>query len=57
VAYYKDSGDERPPYPGEVYLVFVNADRVAYNSRWEKCDHRHDFLPIDHEDRFIRRWL
>lgn len=51
------TGDARNAYPGEVYLVFVNADRVAYNSRWEKCDPSDSKLPFDFQGRFIRRWL
>ena len=29
-AYHSD-GTERPAYPGQIYLVFVNEERVAYN--------------------------
>lgn len=56
-AFRKESGQEIPPYPDEVYLVFVDADRIAYNARWEKCDQDNPKLPEKHETRFIRRWL
>lgn len=51
------SGEKAPPYPGQVYLVFVNADRVAYNNRWDECDPRDPKQPIDYEERFTRRVL
>ncbi|MGC8561270.1 MAG: hypothetical protein ACP5O1_11400 [Phycisphaerae bacterium] len=55
-AFCKD-GSERPAYRGQVYLVFVNADRVAYNWRWEKGDENAPNLPIGYETRFKRRLL
>ena len=54
---YRTDGTECPPYPGQVYLVFVNRDGVAYNWRWEKADPTSPALPIDHEIRFKRRRL
>ncbi len=56
VAYHFD-GTERKPYPGQVYLVFVNTDRVAYNWRWEKADPNDCKLPQHHETRFKTRLL
>ena len=32
---YRMDGSQRSPYPGQVYLVFVNDEGVAYNWRWE----------------------
>ena len=55
-AYHSD-GTERPPYPGQVYLVFVNEDRVAYNWRWEKADADDPKLPVNHDTRFKTRLL
>jgi len=55
-AYYAD-GAMRPPYPGQVYLVFVNDERVAYNWRWERCDPDDATLPENHAARFKRRLL
>ncbi len=53
-AYYSD-GTERSPFPDQVYLVFVNDDRVAYNWRWEKADPDDPSLPLDHAERFKAR--
>src|SRR5947209_4239027 len=35
---YAADGTPGRPYPGQVYLVFVNDETVAYNWRWEKAD-------------------
>lgn len=56
VAYYSD-GSERAPFPGQVYLVFVNDERVAYNWRWEKADGDHPELPKNYLQRFRKRIL
>ncbi len=53
-SYHKD-GTRRAPYEDEVYLVFVNADRVAYNSRWEKCDPDNPKVPSNIDGRFHQR--
>ncbi len=45
------------PYKEQIYLVFVNDDKIAYNWRWEKADTRDVRLPQDHENRFGRRVL
>jgi hypothetical protein len=49
---FNNDGERRPAYEGEVFLVFVNTDRVAYNWRWEKC---HEFEP-SHVQRFETRF-
>lgn len=54
---YRADGTECPPFPNQVYLVFVNAECVAYNWRWEKCDPAQPDLPIGHADRFKKRLL
>jgi len=54
---YRPDGTESRAYPGQVYVVFVNDERVAYNWRWEKADPDHPDLPIDDETRFKRRLL
>ncbi len=51
VAYHSD-GTPRSTYPGQIYVVFVNDDGVAYNWRWEKCDPDDFSLPIDYQKRF-----
>jgi hypothetical protein len=48
-------GERCPPRRERVFLVFVNADRVAYNWRWEPADPDDRTLPRDLEDRFRRR--
>ena len=52
---YTQEGDRCPPRAGQVYLVFVNEDRVAYNWRWERAHPDHPELPLDLENRFKRR--
>jgi hypothetical protein len=52
---YRADGSEGRPYPGQVYLVFVNDEGVAYNWRWEKADPEDPSLPGDHQNRFKRR--
>src|SRR5688572_17879545 len=54
---YRQDGSAGRPYPGQIYLVFVNDERVAYNWRWEKADADDRLLPIDHTERFRRRLL
>lgn len=54
---YHPEGNERPPYPGQVYLVFVNDEGVAYNWRWEKADPDDSTLPQNHAHRFQNRLL
>ena len=55
-AYHSD-GSERPPYPDQVYLVFVNDEHVAYNWRWERADPDDPRLPESHQQRFKRKLL
>ena len=54
---YRPDGTEAAPYPNQVYLVFVNDERVAYNRRWEKADLEDPKLPIGYETRFKQRLL
>jgi hypothetical protein len=54
---YRQDGAEGKSYPGQVYLVFVNDERVAYNWRWERADPDDPKLPLGHETRFKRRLL
>ena len=54
---YGTDGTETPPYPRQVFLVFVNEEAVAYNWRWEKGDAKDLRLPIGHETRFRRKLL
>jgi hypothetical protein len=45
------------PRRGQVYLVFLNEDRVPYYRRWEPANPDDPALPHDHENRFKRRLL
>ena len=54
---YRPDGSEARPYPNQVYLVFVNDQRVAYNWRWEQAHPDDPTLPVDHETRFRQRLL
>ncbi|MCL2648952.1 MAG: hypothetical protein FWD61_18460 [Phycisphaerales bacterium] len=51
---YRTDGKEAPPYPRQVFMVFVNQDRVAYNWRWDKADPDAPALPRNHQTRFKR---
>jgi len=52
---YSPDGERCPPRRGQVYLVFVNEDRVVYNWRWEKADPDDPQVPQGVENRFTRR--
>ncbi len=52
---YGSDGLPGRPYPGQVYLVFVNDEGVAYNWRWDKADPAEPTLPINHATRFKQR--
>jgi len=56
-AAYRANGTEVNPYPGQVYLVFVNQAMIAYNWRWERADPDNPRLPNGHEIRFRTRLL
>ena len=56
VAFTPD-GSPRKPRLGRVFLVFVTADGVAYNWRWDLCDSDDPKLPVDHATRFHKRAL
>jgi len=53
-AYYSD-GSQRSPYPDQVFLVFINDEKVAYNWRWEKADLDNLELPKNHAQRFRKQ--
>lgn len=55
---YMPNGDERPPWPNQVFMVFINRERVAYNWRWEQSSSKDPDLPAEHvPERFKRRLL
>ncbi|MHB8900294.1 MAG: hypothetical protein ACYC6Y_16210 [Thermoguttaceae bacterium] len=49
---YSSDGTAIRPYAGQVYLVFVNDEGVAYNWRWEKADPDNPRFPIYYQERF-----
>ncbi len=54
---YLQDGTPVRPFSGQVYLVFVNDEHVAYNWRWEKADPANPRLPVDYQKRFRTRLL
>lgn len=52
---YNGDGSVRRPYEGEVFLAFVNKERIVYNWGWEQADPMDAALPEEYEDRFQRR--
>jgi hypothetical protein len=57
MAYDHKTGNQRAGWPGEVFLVFVNEDRIIYNWRWEKADVTDIRLPENHQSRFDEQVL
>ncbi len=51
-AYDHKTGQKRPPWPGEVFLVFVTDERVVYTWYWCESDPQQSHLPMDYENRF-----
>ena len=54
---YRTDGTVQNPFAGQVFLVFVNQDGIAYNWRWENADPADAKLPENHRLRFKRRLL
>jgi hypothetical protein len=54
---FTHAGTECEPRSGQVYLAFVNEDRVAYNWRSEKADPTNETLPLNWSVRFKERVL
>ncbi len=54
---YRTDGTVQNPFAGQVFLVFVNQDGIAYNWRWENADPADAKLPGNHSLRFKRRLL
>jgi len=53
---YTEDGDRADPYGDEVFLVFVNHDRIVYNWRWEPANLDDLHVPMDlGGDRFRRQ--
>ena len=45
------------PSIGEVFLVFVNVDKVVYNWTWYEADPNDDKIPVDSVPRFKERLI
>ena len=54
---FDEAGNRLPSRENRVFLVFVNAQRIAYTWRWEKSDSNEPDMPERHESRFRRRAL
>lgn len=54
---FDGKGQRRKPFVNQVYLAFVNEDRVVYNWRWEKCSSENPIMPMGFKDRFKRQLL
>lgn len=52
---YNKNGTPINPWPDEVFMVFLNADCVAYHWYWHKRDRTLPDHPDGHETRFRRR--
>lgn len=53
-ASYTNEGRRRDPWPGQIYLIFLNRHRIAYSWRWEWAKEKEPH-PIGNPDRFQRR--
>lgn len=53
--YLTSDGRTFPSDPGDVFVVFVNGDGIAYNWRWEAASPDNPRLPRDHASRFRTR--
>lgn len=56
-AYNDRTGEQLRPWLGQVFLVFVDGDRIVYNWRWDKADLGDLRLPVDLGRRFEERVL
>jgi len=54
-AYDYRSGQQLPPYDGEIFLVYINARLCVYNWRWETADPIDVNLPCEHKSRYGKR--
>lgn len=56
-AFNHHTGERVRPWTGQVFLVFVDDDRIVYNWRWDKSDATSLRLPVDYAERFEERLL
>ena len=50
-------GRKSKPYPNQIFLVFVNPDRIIYNWRWELSETGAPSLPRNYKTRFEKRLI
>jgi len=55
--YNHKTGDRVRPWSGQVFLVFVDDDRIVYDWRWDKADADDLRLPVDSARRFEEKVL
>jgi len=51
------TGESRLTQRGRVFVVYVDADRIIYNWRWEPADASNGDLPQNYTQRFDERTL
>jgi len=56
-AYNHKTGDPVRPWSGQVFLVFVDDDRIVYDWRWDRADADDLRLPVDSARRFEEKVL
>ncbi len=56
-AYNYKTGERVRPWLGQLFLVFLDDDRIIYNWRWDKADPDDLRLPLDFAHRFEERLL
>ena len=54
---YARNGNRIEPRPNEVFLVFVDVEKIAYLWYWSECDESDPNIPTDSETRFRGRKL
>ncbi len=52
---YDKNGSPTQPWHDEVFMVFLNAECVAYNWYWHQCDCDLNNYPDGHVERFRRK--
>jgi len=55
-AYDKD-GQRHDPWDNEVFMAFVDDERIVYNWYWYQSDRENERLPDDYGNRFERQLL
>ncbi len=54
---YAQNGSRIEPRPGEVFLVFVDDEKIVYLWYWCECDKDNPNIPVDADIRFRARKL